>query len=256
MKPGRSIILLLTLVFLVSEIVFFYLLSGSLTEFLDFFGKTALILIFILLFTRKLNWARWILSVLLFLLGALYVAEALVDGTTLLLPIGLYDIFFATYIHFSKALAGFRTGNHPNEKVAPVAEPLPPFANQNFPHLKKRYQALLADGVLMMTILIVGMVVLGDSEYRPPVMITLGSILFFLYEPLLTAYSGTVGQKMMKLKVRQFDQPDKRLSLLNAYLRWITKALLGWLSFLTINFNKEHRAIHDFASNSIMLDDN
>src|SRR5690349_1691611 len=139
MKPGRSIILLLTLVFVVSEIIFFYLLSGNFDEFLDFFGKTALILIFILLFTRKLSWARWILSVLLFLLGALYVAEALVDGTTLLLPIGLYDIFFAIYIHFSKALSGFRTGNHPNEKVAYVAQAIQPLTNQTFPHLKKRY---------------------------------------------------------------------------------------------------------------------
>jgi hypothetical protein len=33
------------------------------------------------------------------------------------------------------------------------------------------------------------------------------------------------------------------------------KGFLGWLSFITINFNDEHRAIHDFASDSVMIED-
>jgi uncharacterized RDD family membrane protein YckC len=159
-----------------------------------------------------------------------------------------------TYIHFSKALAVFRTQTQSELKTVTAAQISHTYSNYTYPHLKKRYQALLADGVLIMTILIVAMVIMGDSEYRPTVMITLGSILLLLYEPLMTAYWGSVGQQMMKINVRRFDQPEKRLSLLNAYVRWFTKALLGWLSFLTINFNKEHRAIHDFASNSIMTE--
>lgn len=252
---GRPTIILLTTLFVVSEVIFFILLSGDMNEFLEFFSKTFIVLMFILLFTRKFNWARWILSVLLIFLGLLYATEAIVDDTTPLLPIGLYYVFFGVYIHLSKALAIFR------QRIQTIGTPLIAALSNtgnythNYPPLKKRYQALLADTVLIMTILIVAMTIMGDSEYRSSVMITLGAILLLGYEPILTVYSGTIGQKMMKLKVRQYNQPDKKIDLFNAYMRWLTKWLLGWISFVSINFNKEHRAIHDFVSNSVMIED-
>jgi len=59
----------------------------------------------------------------------------------------------------------------------------------------------------------------------------------------------------MKIKVGKHDNPGEKIGLLNAYIRWFTKSLLGWLSFITINFNQEHRAIHDFASDSVVVVD-
>ena len=256
MKQGRPTILLLTTFFVFTEILFFYLLSGDFNEFLDFFGKTFFVLLFILLYTKKLNWAKWTLSVLLILLGLLYLAEAIVDETTPLYLNGLFDIFFGIYIHTSKALKPFSTKEQLSQETTSTISPSGQTADFNYPLLIKRYKALLTDGLLLLAILVIVMLVVQDSEYRPTVMVTTGLILLLCYEPLLTTYSGTIGQKIMKIKVRRHGQPDKRLSLLNSYIRWLTKGLLGWISFITINFNKDHRAIHDFASDSIMLEEN
>jgi uncharacterized RDD family membrane protein YckC len=232
------------------------LLSGNPDELLDFFSKTVIILLFILLYTKRLNWAKWTLSVLLVFFGLLYLAEAVIDDTYPLYLNGLFDIFFGVFIHTSKALEQFRTKEQSNQETTLTYLPSGQVADFNYPRLIKRYKALLADVMLILAILTILMLLVQDNEYRPTIMVTAGLILIFCYEPVLTTYSGTIGQRIMKIKVRRHEQPDKRLSLINSYIRWFTKGLLGWLSFITINFNKEHRAIHDYASDSIMLEKN
>lgn len=251
MKQGRLTILLLTALFVLSEILFTYVFGYNPDEITGSIVMVFLVLLFILLFTKRLTWARWTLSVLLILQGTLYLVAAIIEVTTISYYIfGSFDIFFGIYIHTSKSLKVFRTKipiestEAPNEQIVPG----------NYPTLVKRYKALLTDVLLQFGFLIVLMLIFQDSEYRPAIMITTAAILLLCYEPLLTVYSRTIGQKIMKLKVRRFGQPDRRLSLMNAYIRWLTKGLLGWISFITINFNTEHRAIHDFASDSIMLD--
>lgn len=251
MKQGRLTILLLTALFVLSEILFTYVPGYSPEEIADSIIKVFLILLFILLFTKRLTWARWTLSVLLILFGSLYLVAAIIEETIISYYIvGAFDIFFGIYIHTSKSLKVYRT-KVPMESTEASSEQM---IEGNYPSLVKRYIALLTDALLQFGFLIVLMLIFQDSEYRPAIMITTAAILLLCYEPLLTVYSGTIGQKIMKLKVRRFGQPDRRLSLMNAYIRWLTKGLLGWISFITINFNTEHRAIHDFASDAIMLD--
>ena len=74
-----------------------------------------------------------------------------------------------------------------------------------------------------------------------------------LYEPLLVSFSATIGQIIMKIRVRNIKSPNERLNVFKAYLRFILKVLLGWISFITINFNPEHRAIHDLISDSVVI---
>ncbi len=251
MKQGRLTILLLTALFVLSEILFTYVFGYIPEEIMGSIIKVFLILLFILLFTKKLAWARWTLSVLLILFGSLYLVAAIIEVTTISYYIfGAFDIFFGIYIHTSKSLKVYRTKVPIESTVAPSEQMI----EGNYPSLVKRYIALLTDALLQFGFLIVLMLIFQDSEYRSAIMITTAAILLLCYEPLLTVYSGTIGQKIMKLKVRRFGQPDRRLSLMNAYIRWLTKGLLGWISFITINFNTEHRAIHDFASDAIMLD--
>ncbi len=251
MKQGRLTILLLTALFVLSEILFTNVPGYSPEEIADSIIKVLLILLFILLFTKRLTWARWTLSVLLILLGSTYLVAVVIEETILSYYLfGAYYIFFGIYIHTSKSLKVYRT-KVPIESTEAPSEQI---VEGNYPSLVKRYIALLTDALLQFGFLIVLMLIFQDSEYRSAIMITTAAILLLCYEPLLTVYSGTIGQKIMKLKVRRFGQPDKRLSLMNAYIRWLTKGLLGWISFITINFNTEHRAIHDFASDSIMLD--
>lgn len=78
--------------------------------------------------------------------------------------------------------------------------------------------------------------------------------MIFLYDPLLTSIAGnTIGHRLMGLTVRKFDNPYRNISLGNAILRFSVKALLGWISFLTITGNKYKRAIHDMVGNSIVI---
>jgi len=180
-----------------------------------------------------------------------------VESSVIFYFIGLYDIFFGIYIHTSEALEEFRntsgetgvTSNTKERKEAFIADG----KEYHYPRLVKRYQAMFIDGMLLLATLIIIMIVSQDSEMRTTIMVSSGFILSFTYEPLLTTYSKTVGQRLMKIRVGRHNNPHERIGLLNAYIRWFTKGVLGWLSFVTINFNPEHRAIHDFASDSVMI---
>ncbi len=77
--------------------------------------------------------------------------------------------------------------------------------------------------------------------------------LWVVYEPLCTTLGATPGNYVKKIRVRQFGAYSKRINFFQALIRYILKLLLGWISFLTINSNKEKRAIHDFAAGSVMI---
>ena len=78
-------------------------------------------------------------------------------------------------------------------------------------------------------------------------------VVVLLYEPILITTCSTFGQLFMNLRVRNFKHPEKKLTFHMAILRTFVKILLGWLSFVTVTFNVNRRAIHDFASDSVMI---
>lgn len=144
--------------------------------------------------------------------------------------------------------------------ASPVPE-LPPVADgfyadnvvYRYPLLLKRYQSLFIDFLLLFAVMIITMVLVGNSEIRQTVMVSMGALFLLVYEPLLTVYSATVGQRIMGIRVRDVNNPAERIGLVRAYIRLVVKWYLGWLSFLTINFNPQHRAIHDMASASVVI---
>jgi uncharacterized RDD family membrane protein YckC len=111
----------------------------------------------------------------------------------------------------------------------------------------------MIDGMLMLVILIIIMIIVQGHEFRTPIMVSSALFILGTYEPLLTSYSRTLGQRLMKIRVGRQGNPKEKINLLNAYIRWFIKGLLGWISFVTIHFNQERRAIHDLASNSVMI---
>jgi uncharacterized RDD family membrane protein YckC len=260
MKQGRTILLLLTTIFLLTEIIFGYvvIVNGD-GDILGATIKTLIFLLLILLFSKKFNLAKWILSISLILYGCLCLLVGF-ELTSIFYVIGFYNIFFGFYIHKSQALGVFRTKTYHTNRIAndglAARRDDPIMINENlYPSLVKRYKALFIDSMLILFTLIIIMVVLQENEYRTITMVTAAAFILLTYEPFLTSYSKTVGQKLMKIKVGKLENPTQKISLLNAYLRWLTKGLLGWISFITIHFNRERRAIHDFASNSVVIND-
>ncbi len=124
-----------------------------------------------------------------------------------------------------------------------------------FPSLVSRIKALFIDIVIML-IIFTGTTLFIDTFGDIPTFVkgSIAMFMFYLYDPILTSFTGsTLGHKIMKLKVRKYKDPEKRISLGQAFLRFITKGLLGWVSFLTVTGNQRKRAIHDIASGSIMM---
>ena len=94
-----------------------------------------------------------------------------------------------------------------------------------------------------------------DKFEDPPdwIRIALFFGLWAVYEPLCISIGCTLGQYIKHIRVRSYSNENKKINIFMAFFRYIIKTLLGWLSFITITFNPEKRAIHDFAAGSVMI---
>ena len=122
------------------------------------------------------------------------------------------------------------------------------------PTIKTRYISILID-VICLSLIVFGISTLFERIANISGLvrgITL-VIVIILYEPILVTLGCTIGQLLMNIRVRDFRNPEKRLSFHLVIFRFIIKTILGWLSFLTVTFNINRRAIHDLASGSIMI---
>jgi uncharacterized RDD family membrane protein YckC len=264
MKTPRTLLLLLVFIFILFEILFLYYvyLEGNVEELPGSAIKTLFFLLFIFLYSKKMTWARWTLSILLVLYSIMCLMVAIEAGYLVFYLMALYHTFFAIFIHTSPVLRQHFNAAPKEEHAATDAQrDLPPgsFLINNevyrYPRLVKRYKALLIDGLLLLVVMIVVIMSVEGHAYERTIKIVTWFVAGFLYEPLLTTYSQTVGQRLMGIAVRRVDDPTKRINLGHAYMRIVLKALLGWLSFITINFNAAHRAIHDFASDSVVIEE-
>ncbi len=120
------------------------------------------------------------------------------------------------------------------------------------PSLARRYTALAIDLMLITTAIIIAIFAAGETANRPTIVIGLAAAWTF-YEPIFSAYGGTLGQRLMRIRVRDYNRHFKPARLWQVYIRVWTKGLFGWLSLLTVHQNREHRAIHDIASSTIVI---
>lgn len=131
------------------------------------------------------------------------------------------------------------------------------YEGTTFPTLVTRIKALVIDFIIILIIFTTTSYlidILGDIPGYAKGFVLI--FMIYLYDPILTALTGsTLGHKLMKLKVRKYKDPEKKISIPQAFLRYFIKSLFGWISFISVTSNKHKRAIHDLASGSIMLTD-
>ena len=126
--------------------------------------------------------------------------------------------------------------------------------DHNYPSLLDRVQSIFIDLLFIVILMFLFSSILDKFENPPDwVRIALFFGIWAIYEPLLVAFGCTLGQYIKRLRVRDIDDTTRRIGVFPSIVRYILKTLLGWLSFLTINMNKEKRAIHDFASGGVVL---
>src|SRR5690606_39091109 len=146
---GRALLLLLTGIFLLTEMIFAYsVFTEGGEDLVGVLVKSCFFLILILLYSKKLRWAKWMLSVCLSIYGLLCILTGY-ELHWVFYFIGLFDIFFAIVLHKSGALAIYRQINHEvKDKVDTTYAHLSP-------SLVRRYKAVLIDGLLTLLILVV-----------------------------------------------------------------------------------------------------
>lgn len=135
-----------------------------------------------------------------------------------------------------------------------LGEPEDYYLKVNRPSLASRFQSTMIDNFLLFLLLFLLSNITQGYEEMPnwlKGLILLGP--FVVYEPLLTSLGGTIGNRMFGIGVRKHENEGGTINIFQAYIRFVVKVLLGWLSFLTIHSNPEKRAIHDLVSGSIMV---
>jgi len=124
-----------------------------------------------------------------------------------------------------------------------------------FPSLLNRIQALFFDFWVIVGIVMALTLTIFESfdEQFAGFKIALFLMVFFVYEPFMSASGGTIGHRTMGITIRKFEDPKCRLNLFQAYFRTAIKFTLGWISFLNLNFDPFKRAMHDKFSGSVVI---
>ena len=121
--------------------------------------------------------------------------------------------------------------------------------------LLNRVKAAIVDFLVLMGLGLVVSTILSKFVNVPDfVRVILFILIFILYDPIFTSTIGaTLGHLFLGLRVRRSNNEDKRIIFPIAIVRFILKALLGWISLLTIAVVKKKKAIHDLIAGSVVL---
>lgn len=123
-----------------------------------------------------------------------------------------------------------------------------------FPTLSDRVQSTFIDMLFIITMMFIFSSILERYEDVPDwVRLVLFLGLWGIYEPLCTTLGATIGNSVKNIRVKRISNITKRINFLQAFFRYLLKVSLGWISFITIHFNPEKRAIHDLAAGSVMI---
>ncbi len=123
-----------------------------------------------------------------------------------------------------------------------------------YPLLGDRVQSTFIDTILIIVSMFIISAILDRYENVPDwVRIALFVSIWLAYDPLCTSLGCTLGNYVKGLRVRQHNNPTKKINIVLAIFRYVVKISLGWVSFLTINTNLEKRAIHDFVAGSVVI---
>ncbi len=126
------------------------------------------------------------------------------------------------------------------------------------PGLILRIKSTLIDTVVLIALMLLISAVLNGLDIASGAVRGICLVAIWFYEPVFTSFNRTFGQMIMGLEVRRMADLQNRvdprpISFPAAIIRFIVKILLGWLSLLTIHSSRYGQAIHDNASDSVMI---
>ena len=121
--------------------------------------------------------------------------------------------------------------------------------------LINRVKAAIVDFLVLMGLGLAVSTMLSVFENVPDfVRVILFILIFILYDPIFTSTIGaTIGHLILGLRIRRSNDEDRKIIFPIALVRFILKALLGWISLLSIAVIKKKKAIHDLVAGSVVL---
>ena len=123
------------------------------------------------------------------------------------------------------------------------------------PGVSDRVRAAVTDSVVMIVLSVIASQLLNTTSNE---MVVLRGVLlvfiFVLYDPILTAIAGgTLGHRIMGLRVKRQSDETKNIPIHSAVIRYLIKVFLGMVSLLIVSKKSNRHAIHDKAVKSVVV---
>lgn len=125
------------------------------------------------------------------------------------------------------------------------------------PSLNLRIKAMFVDLLIVIISLMIISLVLSFFNVKPELINPVLLGLFFLYEPITVSLGGTIGQRIMGLRVIKAkslkdSNASTNIGIGFSVFRFLAKFILGSISLITIHSTSYGQAIHDKISGSIV----
>ena len=131
---------------------------------------------------------------------------------------------------------------------------IPEFKN-TIPTLMERMQAVFLDSIVLCIMMFVAYKIFDsfEEEYAYFKMLTF-IFIFGIYDPLLTSlFGGTLGHRAMNLRVKRDKNRTENVLLPLAFIRFVIKAIFGWVSLILVSVDSKGRGIHDLFVGSVVV---
>jgi uncharacterized RDD family membrane protein YckC len=126
---------------------------------------------------------------------------------------------------------------------------------ENYPGVFDRVKAIMVDSIVLIAFMLLASYIFSLFENVPDTArIIVFVFIFLLYDPLFTSiFGGTIGHMMNGIRVKRESDEKKNIMFLLAIPRYIVKAMLGWVSLISVSGNKKRKAIHDYLVGSVVV---
>ena len=125
------------------------------------------------------------------------------------------------------------------------------------PSLNLRVKAMFIDLLIVICTLMFVSQILGYFNVDPNMINPILLGMFLLYEPIAVSLGGTIGQRIMGLRVSKAktlkeSNTHSNLGLGYSVIRFFVKFILGTISLITVHHTNHGQAIHDKLSGSVV----
>lgn len=124
-----------------------------------------------------------------------------------------------------------------------------------YPKTSFRIKASLVDIILILSVMVFSAYAIDSIGGVPDwVRIAIMVLLFIVYEPMMVSkYGGTIGHRILGVKVTKSSDTTGRLNLPVAIIRSVLKFVLGIFSVMVSYTREDNRCIHDLICDSIVV---